>query len=141
MPTNPEDHQTLKIEARLFSNYLINREPEGDIIARYIDANLKLGTDAVSDNDAGILRYCMSHKWSVSLLDAATGLLHPRSVLRKKIYIMAALLEASTKYTECFLPGDQSVIAAIIEIMSAGMFACIKILLGVPLYYVLRGRS
>jgi hypothetical protein len=85
----------LEKEARLFARYLIDCEAPPEMVDRYINANRKLGTDVVIDFDAKMMEFALTHPWSVPFLDAAAGFLQPNALIRKKIYVMTAVLEAS----------------------------------------------
>lgn len=131
----------LEQEAYLFSNYLIEREPSREMVKLYIDANRKLGTDTTPKPDVNILRFSRSHPWSIPFLDAATGFLNPESLLRKKIYTMAAVLEASTQYAEFFLPSNQPALTFIRQLASNALNVFIKMLIGIPMFLLIRGRG
>jgi hypothetical protein len=51
---------------------------------------------------------------------------------------MSAVLEASTKYTEHFLPSLQSSQAFIMQLVYSGLLALIKVLIGIPLWLIVR---
>jgi hypothetical protein len=131
-------HDRLRKEATLYTQYLINRHPSEEIIERYAHANRKLAIDSDIGPDASIVRFSLAHPWSIPFLDAAAGLLRPEALLRKKIYTMSAVLEASTKYTEHFLPSLQSSPAFIMQLVYSGLLALIKVLIGIPLWLIVR---
>jgi len=123
----------LEEEALLFARYLIDCDPPREMVVRYIDANRRLGVNAVTAADEHILNFSVSHPWSIPFLDAAAGILRPEAVLRKKIYIMAAVLEASPRYPECFLPVNLSSLVLFLRLIINGFTACIKIMIGIPM--------
>ena len=90
--------------------------------------------------DAGLTGFCLAHPWSIPFLDAGCALLRPDAALRKKIYIMAAILEASTQYTDKFLPADLPGHALLIRVAVNGMIACVKTAIGVPMLIFVEGR-
>lgn len=139
MPENYTQHHILRQEAHFYGYYLITRKPDEDFVERYVDANVKLGLNTVSGHDVRIVHYSLTHPWSIPFLDAATGILMPESLLRKKIYTMAAILEASTKYTEFFLPSNLSLSALIGQLLSNGLLVSMKILIGLPLFIFVKG--
>jgi len=91
--------------------------------------------------DDHIIKYSISHEWSIPFLDAAAGLIQPDALIRKKIYTMAAVLEASTLFTEEFLPRPLSPLALFCLLLTNGMLAGIKIIIGVPLLLFIRRRK
>ena len=123
----------LEEEALLFARYLLDCDPPREMVVRYIDANRRLGVNAVTASDEHILNFSVSHPWSIPFLDAAAGIFRPEAVLRKKIYAMAAVMEASPRYSECFLPVSLSPLALFPRLIANGLTACIKIMIGIPM--------
>jgi hypothetical protein len=134
-------NNVLEKEALLFSRYLIDREPPVELVDRYVNANRQLGIDEGPHLDDNILKFTWAHPWSISFLDAASGLMQPDALIRKKIYTMAAVLEASTLYTEKFLPGKLSALSLFWMLITNGIVSAIKIVIGVPLFFVIRRRK
>lgn len=91
-------------------------------------------------SSAGMTRFCLAHPWSLPFLDAGCALIRPEAALRRKIYIMAAVLEASTQYTDKFLPADLPGPAFLVRVAVNGMIACVKAAIGVPLLIFVEGR-
>jgi hypothetical protein len=138
---NSEHHYNngnLEKEARLFARYLIDCEPPPEMIVRYINANRKLCADAAIGIDVKMMKYAVTHPWSVPFLDAAAGFLRPDSLLRKRIYIMAAVLEASTMYSHRFLPQALSPIRLFVHLVVNGVAVGIKVIIGIPIFCFLR---
>jgi len=135
-----QDSIILKQEAYLYTRYLLECEPIEEIVQRYIIANQKLGTDKVCLGDDNILKFSRSHPCSIPFLDAAAGLIQPELLLRKKIYIMAALLEASTRYADYFLPRSLSVLSLSAQITVSVISSGLKMLIGIPLLFIIRRR-
>jgi hypothetical protein len=131
-------HDRLRKEATLYTQYLINRHPSEEIIERYAHANRKLAIDSDIGPDASIVRFSLAHPWSVPFLDAAAGILDPESQFRKKIYTMAAVLEASTEYTDEFFPTTSSAVSLIIKLTAYVLAAGVKIMLGIPVFLYVR---
>lgn len=138
---NNSEDKTLEKEAVLFASYLLDRDPPEEMVDRYINANRKLGVNRVTATDENVLNFSMSHPWSIHFLDAATGLLMKDSLLRKKIYVMAAVLEASPRYAESFLPENLSPLMFFCRIIASGFKACIKIMIGIPMLMLIRKHA
>jgi len=130
---NNYSDSVLEEEALLFARYLLDRDPPREMVVRYIDANRRLGVNAVTAADERILNFSVSHPWSIPFLDAAVGILRPEAVLRKKIYTMAAVLEASPRYSEYFLPVSLSPLVLFSRLITNGLTACIKVMVGMPM--------
>jgi hypothetical protein len=140
----PENHARstpLAREAYLYSRYLIDREPPEEIVERYIKANRVLGIDSASPLDTDILDFSLKHPWSIPFLDAAAGFLKPDAILRKKIYTMAAVLEASPHFTGHFLPQTISPLKLFAQLIVNGLSAGLKIMFGIPIFLLIRRRS
>ena len=50
----------------------------------------------------------MRHVWALGPLDAISALRRPKSILRAKLLLMSAILEARPEFSEKFLPADHS---------------------------------
>lgn len=130
----------LEKEANLYSQYLIDQKPPQEMIKRYIDANRILNINRGSSLDNKVVQFSVSYPRSIPLLDAAAGFLQRDSLLRKKIYTMAAVLETSPKYTKEFLPRHLSSLRLFVQLCANGLATCIKVLIGIPLFlFVKRG--
>jgi hypothetical protein len=123
----------LEVEARVFSRYLVGRVPRDALLARYGDANRTLLPTPGSARDEAVVAFVRRHPWSVSLLDAACGLVQPRARLREKILVMAAVLEASPDFADEFLPRTARRAALLARIAGLGCLAAGRALAGLLL--------
>src|SRR5438093_10718892 len=92
MPDDADDARALEAEAHLFARYLVGRPPPAELVDRYRAANAAIFTEPVAREDAALVTFVRRHPWSVSLHDAASGVLRPGSRLRNKIVLMASIL-------------------------------------------------
>ena len=90
-------------EAGLFARYLLDRDPPEELIARYIAASEQIFPQLPTADEAALLTFVDRHPGALPFVDAAAGVLRPGSLLRKKILLMAAILEASVHLTRDFL--------------------------------------
>lgn len=141
MSGNYSQYISLEQEAILYSHYLIGREPSNEMVKRYVHANQKLGIQEVDLSEKNILEFSINHPWSIPFLDAATGIIKPHSMLRKKIYTMAAVLEASPRYCGDFFPENISLFILIWNLVKHGLTAAMKIGIGIPMLIVVKRRS
>ena len=88
----------------------------------------------VDARDAALLGFVHRHPWSVSLLDAACGLLRPAGLLRSKLLIMAAILEASPAHAADFLPRSLGTVALLVHLAALGAMAVGRVCAGLLLY-------
>ena len=98
----------LRTEATVFGRYLVGGTPADVLVARYVAANQSLFPEPIGPRDAACLDFACGHPWSVAFLDAASGLFRPQSLLRKKLLVMAAILEATTTHATDFMPRPRS---------------------------------
>lgn len=144
MKKNNEEHArdaVLEKEAVLFARYLLDSDPPRDMVDRYISANKQLGVNVATAEDERILNFSVSHSWSIPFLDAGAGFLQSEAVLRKKIYTMAAVLEASPRYAENFLPENPSTFMFFFRIITSGLKAFMKVIVGIPMLMLIRKRA
>lgn len=127
-------------EARAFSRYLLDQDPPPEIIARYIAANRTLFSEVSDDSDRELLEFVRRHEWTIPFVDAIVGLLRPNALLRRKILVTAAILEASPHFVNTFLPRSSSPLAFVLELGMCGIGAVFKIAIGLLLRPVV-GRT
>lgn len=132
--SDAERQQALETEAEIFARYLVGRTPPAELIDRYADANRRLFTAPVDPRDAAILRFVRRHPWSASFLDAAAGSLRPAALLRSKILVMAAILEASPTFADEFLPRVVNPVALFVRLAGLGVAAVARLAVGAVLY-------
>jgi hypothetical protein len=87
-------------EARTFGRYIVERDIDATSCERYERAVRELGYDA----DDAVARFAAKHAWSIAPLDGALALTQPDATLRKKLLLMAAILETRPAYCDAFLP-------------------------------------
>lgn len=127
-------------EARLLSCYLLGIEPSPELAKRYVAAHAKLlGPEPPSEQ--ALADYCLDHPWAIGPLDAACALLRPHALLRKKILLMAAILEASPDHADDFLPHAYPTWSLLPRLAWWGSCAAAKALLGLPLLAVVKRRG
>lgn len=123
------DDEVLAAEGRTFGRYLVGAVPTADIVARYVAASRTL-FPAVGEADAAVVDFARRHPWSVGFLDAAAGFLRPGALLRSKVLVMAAILEASPEHADDFLPRPVHPLRLGLELASNGTLAVGRVLVG-----------
>lgn len=114
-------------EARLFARYLVRRDAGPEVIKLYGRA---VGPRRdLNPRDRKLLDFMLRHPHSIGLIDAGLILGDPYSEVRRRLYIMFAILEASPDYADCFLTRDRSW-AYILFVGYSGVRGIIKTLLG-----------
>jgi hypothetical protein len=95
-------------EAILLTKYLAKKSPLPEVIKLYEKA-LQAIPFQFSEKDERIWNFCMHHSWSLGLIDAGLAFGQTYHPVRKRIYIMLAILETQPAYSDCFLPKERSV--------------------------------
>ena len=89
--------------AQTFGRYIIGRNISDGAVALYLRAVDELGE---SDDDAAV-RFASKHAWSIAPLDAALALVDRGAPLRRRLLVMAAILETQPQYCDDFLPRER----------------------------------
>ena len=130
----------LEAEARALSRYLVGRDPPRPLVDRYVRAHERLLPSIPGPADAALIRFVHRNPWSLGPLDAACGLLRPGQMLRNKILIMAAVLEASPEFAGDFLPRESGWPGLLSTLVYQGARGALMALFGIPLYLLVHRR-
>ncbi|MDB4962295.1 MAG: Nucleoside-diphosphate-sugar epimerase [Myxococcales bacterium] len=95
-----EDAALLRHEAVWFARYLVDAIPEAALVERYVQANARLFAGPPTAGDAAILAFLHAHPWTLALLDAGTAFAHGAPLLRQKLVVMMAILEATPDFVD-----------------------------------------
>jgi len=125
----------MREEAIVISRYLVGKQAPEDLLTRYINANAALNLQ-LEDQERKVWEFCVKSPALVSLLDAGLSLSKPQSILRKKIYLMFAILESSVAFTEHFLPQQRDLLWLPYLFFRLG-FAVFKAIVGLVLIAIL----
>jgi hypothetical protein len=87
----------LEEECRVFTRYLLGSVPHDYVLGKYVEAH-KVTTAFVSKTrfDSFLMRTAVRHPLLVKLADSYSRIAAPRSVLRKKLVLLLAILETSS---------------------------------------------
>lgn len=134
-----ESAAALRDEAALFSRYLTGGPTRPEVVERYVHACRRLLLDHPVGEDTGLLTFVRRHPLSLSVLDAACGIIRPEAILRKKLFLMLALLETSPAHAALFIATPRRILPAAARLALHGLLASMKIVAGLMLYMVARG--
>ena len=129
---NDEESEELRAEVRVFATYLVGTAPELSLSERYVAACRKLlepGTEA----EQAAVAWAVRHPGALAHLDGAAGLLRPDSLLRRKLLLVAALLEATPRHADAFLPVRSSAPGLVLRLAWTGIAAAYHALVGAVL--------
>lgn len=116
----------LEKEARLFTRYLIHRDANPQAIRLY---KATMSNSKPDNTDKKLLNFMVSHPSSIGFIDAGLVFHNSSSEARRRLYVMFAILEASSEYYDFFLPKKRSPFY-ILVIFYSGVRAIIKAGLG-----------
>lgn len=104
-PEQPVDAAPLREEAARLGRYLVGAPPSDELVERYARAHEQVLRDPPTPADEAILGFLQAHPWSLPLLDAGTALVRSAPLLRRKLLVMTAILEATPEHVDRMLPG------------------------------------
>ena len=133
-----ESGDTLRLEARQFARYIANGSARPELVERYVDACRKLTLDRPAGEDRGLLAFVRSHPSSLPAIDAACGIVRPDALLRRRLFLMLALLETTPEHSALFIAKPMRWLPAAGHLTLAGLAACVKIVMGLVLYPLAR---
>ncbi|MCE7974955.1 MAG: hypothetical protein DYG92_11640 [Leptolyngbya sp. PLA1] len=135
MPDAPDQ---LIAEGRLLTRYVLGRTPPDDAASRYAAAvRARLDSKPLHDpiGAAAVRRPLM-----LPLLDAACGVVAPSSPLRARLLVAAAVTETLPQCAHEYLPRPMPRATLLLSLLAAGTTAALKLVVGLPLYFLLGGR-
>lgn len=98
------EESALALEARRLAPGLVGGEPPPPVVARYVAAHRALIEAPRDPREIALAAFAVRHPWSARPLDAACGLIRPQALLRRKLRLLAAVLEATPDFADAFLP-------------------------------------
>jgi hypothetical protein len=119
-----------RAEGAILGRYLLGREAPPPALQRYAEGCARLFVDPPSPDDAALVAFAVRHPWSLPCLDAAAGLLRPRSLLRQKLILMLAVLETLPECADDFLPAARPPADVLVRLALSGASAGLKIAAG-----------
>jgi len=123
-------------EAQILSRYLLGRTADRQTCELYEKATASF-TRGTAARDERIATFAITHPWSLAPLDGALALVNPHSVLRQKLLIAAAILEACPAYYDAFLSQERSK-AYLLTVMFVLIRAACRAVLGLLLLRYIR---
>jgi hypothetical protein len=91
----------LEREAQLFTRYLVSRPVDPAIAARYAVACERHRLTGAGDP---VLAACLRFPALIGFLDAGCALHRPQHPLRRKLFVLTAILETTPDHADRFLP-------------------------------------
>ena len=117
-----------KKEAQIFGKYLIGVSTNDASTLLYLKA-IEARMLSCEGRDKKLEQFILKFPFWIGFVDAALALTCKQSVLRKKIFVMLAVLEASTEYTKFFLAKKGSFFT-MIKIFAVGARSVYRFVIG-----------
>ncbi len=121
------DAALLAKQATIFSAYLVHDSPDDQAIKLFRRSATTVVPDA---SDEKLLRFILRHPKLVGYIDAGLALLKPHSEVRRRLYAMFAILEATPHHTQLFLGVERSWTYGFV-VVGVGIRAVWRALIGV----------
>lgn len=123
---NKSDHL---FDAERIGNYLLSIAVHESEKKTYADAMLKLNI-SLSDYEQMVWKSMLKNKFNMACIDAGLALKEPNNNVRRKLFTMLAILEASPNYTSYFLSRNYSVFY-LFKIAAVGTRAVFRAMIGI----------
>jgi hypothetical protein len=123
---NNSDHI---FEAEQITNYLLSVPVHEHEKNTYADAMQKLNIQ-FSDYENALWKSMVKSKWRMASIDAGLALKEPNNNVRRKLFTMLAILEASPNYTSYFLSKNYSFLY-IFKLAAVGIRAVWRSFIGI----------
>ncbi len=124
-----ENKSTAIYEAGRIGDYLLSIPIEDSEMDTYADAMQKLNIQ-FSKYEQTLWSCMLKSKWKMTCIDAGLALKEPNNNVRRKLYTMLAILEASPNYTRYFLSRNFSFFY-LFKVAAVGMRAVFRAALGI----------
>jgi hypothetical protein len=117
--------QQLKLECKIFSHYLVQREPSEYVIQKYIEAHETSNLfkeSTTSSFDKILLNLTTRYPKAVKFVDSYSAFYLKGSLFRKKIILLMAILEnCSPAYSDFEMPDYDNNIVLMLKLLFQGM--------------------
>lgn len=128
----------LKAEAALFAKYLGAEIDDMQLQNRYVFAIQELNV-TYKPKDIAIIKSLIQFPFLVSYVDGAFAFIRSVTTVRKRIWIMSALMETEKKYAARFLV-QKDISFPFIKFLWLGAKGIVKGFAGILLVYLLRWK-
>ena len=124
-----ESNSTAIYEAEQIGNYLLSIAIQDSEKNTYVDAMQKLNIQ-FSNYEQALWNSMLKSKWKMACIDAGLAFKDPNNNVRRKLFTMLAVLEASPNYTKYFLSRNFSFFY-LFKIGAVGTRAVFRAMIGV----------
>lgn len=103
----------LNEEARVFTRYLVSEEADELTLQLYIKAHTNIKMN-LTEKESKRLTFLLKHPGCIDMVDGALAIIASESGIRKKLYVLFAILESNPRYAKYFLPDNKTDLFSII---------------------------
>lgn len=115
-------------EAKAFGHYVVGHQPSQTIISLYKKA-VSSPDLAIDVTDQKLLAFVHRYPYLIGLIDAGLPFYKPYSEVRRRLYLILAIMEASPDHYNQFMPQKRSFLY-IFAVMYFGILTIIKTIVG-----------
>jgi hypothetical protein len=128
---------TLDREANLLTSYLVHDKANPTVRKLYRTILHESAAKELSVEDSRLIKVGLKHHYLLPYLDAGLAIMRPDAELRRRLYIMFAILEVQPNYVDKFLPQAKSRLYFLV-IGLVGLRAVLKTICGVALFAAIK---
>ena len=142
------DSNILDVECRIFSRYLIGKEPNEYVKRKYRAAHQTgfLRGDYACTADSFLVKVASIGPWGTKIIDAYARVFRPFSLIRKKLVLLLAILESCAPTNVYVDSVDSSTLPLLfLRLIQRCLIFVVLVILGavviLPLELILRGSA
>jgi hypothetical protein len=110
----------LEREAQVFGRHFIREQPTLQVIELYVRA-MKHASSTPDKTERKLLNLMVHRPWTIGLVDSGLAVTNAQSEVRRRLYVMFAILESVPEYADKFLPKKRSPLYALFV-----LYACAR---------------
>ena len=134
--------RTTSDEPSLFAPYLLGHAMvTDDVLERYAAGCEALFRGPQPPPDVATVDFVRRHPWSLPFIDAAAACVCPQTLLRKKLLLFLAVVEATPAQVESFTPTPRSRVGVLVRLAWWGGLSGCQALVGLILLWLARRAS
>ncbi|OED46654.1 hypothetical protein AB832_00835 [Flavobacteriaceae bacterium (ex Bugula neritina AB1)] len=131
-------NENYTLEAKKIASYLISVPIEKQEQNRYVAAMSQLDLK-LTVYESKLMNNMLKSKWKMACIDGGLAIKDPNNVVRRKIFTMLAILEASPNYTEYFLSNRFSFLY-FVKIAFVGVRSIVRAIIGIIIIKYIRSK-
>lgn len=123
----------------MLASYLLGgRAAPAEAVERYARACDAVFSFPTPPKGLAVLRFIRRRPWSLPFLDAATAILEPQALLRKKLFLMLSILETMPANADTFTPRAAPRWRVLLRLARLGLTSALKAAAGLAILPVAR---